>query len=66
MKTAKMFSIRNMTEFLRAACGEGESNRGGWRRIGGSATMEVRRGTRAFKSRYSASDEGSIELAASV
>lgn len=65
MKTARKFSMRNITEFLRAAFGERES-KGGWRRIGPNAAMEVRMGRTAFKRRYSLSDEGLIELAASV
>lgn len=67
MKMARKLSTRNITEFLREASGDLlRESKGGWRRIGTSATREVRRGTRAFRSRYSASDEGSIELAASV
>ena len=65
MKMAKMFSMRNITEFLRTPSG-GRGSTTGWRRIGTSAAKEVRRGTRALRRRYSASDEGSIELAARV
>lgn len=65
MRTAKKFNRRNTRESRRIASG-GRGSNDGWRRIGKSAAMEVRRGTTAFKRRYSASDDGLIEFAARV
>jgi hypothetical protein len=62
---AKKFKIKNISESRLTAAG-GRGSKGGWRRIGITAAMQTRRGTRAFKRRYSESDEGSIELAARV
>lgn len=63
MRTAKKFSMRNIRESRRTASG-GRGSKEGWRRIGGRATMEVRRGITAFRRRYSESEEGLMASAA--
>lgn len=65
MKMAMKFNMRNMIESRRTPSGE-RGSKDGWRRIGSKATMEVIRGTRAFKRRYISSDDGSIALPARV
>ena len=62
---AKKLSIRNISESRFAASG-GRGSKGGWRRIGITARTEMRSGMREFRRRYIASEEGFIELAASV
>ena len=55
--------MRKIRESRRTAS-RGRGSKEGWQRIGGRATMEVRRGIRALRRRYSAFEEGLMASAA--
>ncbi|PON45720.1 hypothetical protein PanWU01x14_257120, partial [Parasponia andersonii] len=55
--------MRKIRESRRTASG-GRGSTDGWRRIGISAAMEVRRGMIALRKRYKGLDDGLIALAA--